>query len=326
MPSNSTYEEFVEKARLKHSVKYNYSKAEYVKSCIKVNIVCDKHGDFYQTPGSHLRGRGCPLCANSLKGKEASIEASKNFEARAKIIHKDHYDYSEVDYYSARTHVSIICPVHGCFTQTPDGHLSGKGCLKCGNKERGDAVISSSRALFIPNSNLVHDNLFNYDKVDYLSANSKVIITCKVHGDFTQTPSNHLRGSGCPLCSLYTFDVSKVSSLYVLLTDSYFVGFGITGHICDRLRCHKRSLHSHNIKILGTYIFNGLGGDVLEAEIFIKQNFVDCRTIVNGFKTEAFTDKKLQFVLDYLRNNIKLQALPIFNSPVIHPTENNPSS
>ena len=42
---------------------------------------------------------------------------------------------------------------------------------------------------------------YNYDKVIYKKANIPVIITCPIHGDFQQTPTQHLRLTGCPRCA-----------------------------------------------------------------------------------------------------------------------------
>ena len=54
------------------------------------------------------------------------------FIKKAKIIHDDKYDYSLVDYEKSNKKVKIICDKHGEFEQTPNGHLSKKGCQKCG--------------------------------------------------------------------------------------------------------------------------------------------------------------------------------------------------
>jgi hypothetical protein len=50
---------------------------------------------------------------------------------------------------------------------------------------------------------LIHKNKFIYDKTDLENRDEKgrVIITCPIHGDFLQTPKNHLHGQGCPKCS-----------------------------------------------------------------------------------------------------------------------------
>lgn len=54
------------------------------------------------------------------------------FLDRANKIHGDYYDYSLTEYKLSKQKVKIICPEHGVFEQTPDGHLSGKGCKRCG--------------------------------------------------------------------------------------------------------------------------------------------------------------------------------------------------
>jgi hypothetical protein len=58
---NST-DKFIEKANKVHNYKYDYSKVTYVTNRVNVCIVCPIHGEFYQTPHSHLSGRGCPKC------------------------------------------------------------------------------------------------------------------------------------------------------------------------------------------------------------------------------------------------------------------------
>jgi hypothetical protein len=58
----------------------------------------------------------------------------------------------------------------------------------------------------------VHGDTYNYDKVMYMSTNSKVIITCKIHGDFAQTMHSHLNGNGCPTCGALSISKSKRSN------------------------------------------------------------------------------------------------------------------
>jgi Zn finger protein HypA/HybF involved in hydrogenase expression len=53
---------------------------------------------------------------------------------------------------------------------------------------------------FISKSKLIHKNTYNYDYVNYINGKTKVDIECKMHGVFSQTPENHLRGNGCPEC------------------------------------------------------------------------------------------------------------------------------
>lgn len=59
-----------------------------------------------------------------------------DFIMRAKICHGDKYDYSKVIYKNANTKVTIICPEHGAFEQTPSHHYNGQGCPKCMDNKR----------------------------------------------------------------------------------------------------------------------------------------------------------------------------------------------
>lgn len=52
----------------------------------------------------------------------------ESFIESAIKIHGNRYDYSKVEYKNNATHVTIICPEHGEFEQTPNMHLRGRGC------------------------------------------------------------------------------------------------------------------------------------------------------------------------------------------------------
>ena len=126
-------EDFILYANDKHNNKYDYSKSKYIKSNIPVIITCPEHGDFTMTPQNHLRGQGCPKCANLKKGLYRKSN-TKNFIERATIIHNNKYDYSKSDYINNYTKICIICPEHGEFWQKPNDHLRGIGCPVCGQK------------------------------------------------------------------------------------------------------------------------------------------------------------------------------------------------
>lgn len=126
-----TTKSFIDACNYIHGCRYIYDKTKYVKRNKKVIITCPVHGDFEQTPGNHLYGYGCPVCAGVSK------LTPEIFISKAKNIHGDKYDYSLITGdISSHRKVAIICPEHGTFMQTPTGHLSGKGCLKCAPKKR----------------------------------------------------------------------------------------------------------------------------------------------------------------------------------------------
>lgn len=64
-----TQDFFIEKAINLNGDKYDYSKTIIISSTKKVIIICNKHGDFLQTPHSHLQGKGCPICKESKGNK-----------------------------------------------------------------------------------------------------------------------------------------------------------------------------------------------------------------------------------------------------------------
>lgn len=179
---------FINKAKEVHGDKYDYSRVEYINSTTKVCIVCPKHGDFWQKPAQHLQGRGCPVCGGKLK------KDTETFIALARSVHGNKYDYSKVEYVNNATKVCIVCPEHGEFWQTPKGHLKGNGCISCSGTEPHTTESFIAKALS------VHGDQYNYSRVRYVNARTKVCIICPEHGEFMQEPAYHLMGEGCPMC------------------------------------------------------------------------------------------------------------------------------
>src|SRR5690606_13293002 len=95
--------------------------------------------------------------------------------------------------------------------QRPNHHLGGSGCPKCG---RIRAIESKTRSneWFICKAKSKHGDIYNYSKSEYVKHDSKLIITCPEHGDFEQTPNNHLRGNGCPKCGKIKISESRINN------------------------------------------------------------------------------------------------------------------
>jgi hypothetical protein len=188
--SKLTSEDFIEKAKQIHGDKYHYDKVKYINNRTKVIITCPIHGNFEQSPNSHIDGNGCLKCSGAKKlSKEEFVE-------KAKQIHGEKYNYDKVKYINNRTKVIIICPIHGDFEQSPTGHLQqGQGCSSCSGKKK------KTTEKFIQDAIKIHEKKFSYEKVNYINNSTKVVITCETHGDFEQTPKNHLNGKGCDKCS-----------------------------------------------------------------------------------------------------------------------------
>lgn len=73
-------ETFIEKAKQQFS--YNFSKVRYIDSKTKVELICHKHGSFFQRPADLLMGHGCQECAYETR----TATKIKN----GTIIHPDH--------------------------------------------------------------------------------------------------------------------------------------------------------------------------------------------------------------------------------------------
>lgn len=140
-------------------------------------------------------------------GKKLTLN---DFVQRSNIIHNFKYNYSKVNYVNSNTKVCIICPEHGEFYQRPNAHLSGQGCKQCGYKIVSNK-LKKSQDQFIVEAKTRHKDI-DYHKVVYIDDRTPVCLICHKkdkngieHGEFWQTPDNHLcgrngQGQTCQKC------------------------------------------------------------------------------------------------------------------------------
>ena len=188
MPKKYTTESFIELSREKHGDVYDYSRTVYEKMNQKVIIICQEHGPFEQKPNRHLKGSGCRRCKVGCN--------TEQFIERATKVHNRKYTYENVEFKTMIDRVSITCPEHGNFEQRPNKHLQGSGCSACSKTRKYNTRT------FIEKANLIHGNKYTYEKTNYVNSRTKVIITCPIHGEFSQLPDSHVRAraSGCTHC------------------------------------------------------------------------------------------------------------------------------
>ena len=128
-------------------------------------------------------------------------KSKKRFFEEAPKIHNNYYDYSKVDFKGQCEEITIICPEHGDFLQIARSHIKGYGgCEKCGVEKRKHTKIEKSKKKLFEEAPNIHNNYYDYSKVDFKGVNIKVIIICPKHGEFLQKPSKHLTGQGCNKC------------------------------------------------------------------------------------------------------------------------------
>jgi very-short-patch-repair endonuclease len=94
-----TYETFIEKAKQIHGNRFDYSLVKYNGYENKIIIICSKHGEFEQTPHSHLNGAGCRKCrASHNEEKIANILLKHNINFKREITFNNLKDESNLYY------------------------------------------------------------------------------------------------------------------------------------------------------------------------------------------------------------------------------------
>jgi hypothetical protein len=208
--SKFTKELFINKSNKIHNNKYDYSLIEYKGSKINVKIICKEHGIFEQTPSNHYK-ENCPNCSKISKYSQ------ETFFQKVNKVHDNKYCYDKTIFIDCNTRIEILCKTHGLFIQSPKDHINGNGCYKCCGKIKNTED-------FIEKASLRHNNLYDYSKVKYINARGKICIICKTHGEFSQSPNDHLNGCGCQKCGLGNY--SKISIVWlnnIMLNDKIFI-------------------------------------------------------------------------------------------------------
>ena len=196
---------FIERAKQVHKDKYIYDKSIYKLFQEKLIITCKTHGDFLQTPYTHLKGSGCRKCVLD-KQKILYSFTTDQFIKKSEKIHNNYFDYSKSIYNGDDSIVIITCPNHGDFKQRAGAHMRGAGCMKCCyDRKRLDTKY------FISEAKKTHGDRYDYSKSQYTDSTSKIEIICKIHGSFWQRQNHHINGSGCQKCGDLTKGKEKRS-------------------------------------------------------------------------------------------------------------------
>ena len=210
MSKKLTTEEFIEKARKIHEDKYDYSKVEYIKSIIKVCIICPLHGEFWQKPNGHISSKnGCKKCANLLLNLNRKLSFEEYVE-KANREHNFKYKYPfPYEYQNLHSKLTIICDKHGVFKQQAQSHLRNEGCKKC----KTNIIFRKYKDLNEIINNLVNSNinLYEYDLTYFENNYPIILIKCKKHNDwFEQDIHRHIKGAGCNRCAGTSRNLSRI--------------------------------------------------------------------------------------------------------------------
>ena len=143
---------------------YDYSGINYIDTTKHISILCKKHNKYFrQRPAKHLYGQKCPDCSKEIVAKKNTM-TTEEFIIAAQKRHKDakgnpKYDYSQVEYKNNHTNVTIICPYHGTFKQSPSVHKDGgSGCKSC-RSSKGEQIIAE----FLSEKNIQFEREYKFD-------------------------------------------------------------------------------------------------------------------------------------------------------------------
>lgn len=262
---------------------------------------------------------------------------TEEFVKRSKDKHGDAYDYSKSVFVNKKTKVEIYCPKHDLtFFQQPYNHCGtlGQRCPKCGRESGNSKQNTLTVDQFVSKSKELHGDKYDYSKTEYKNSYTKVIITCKKHGDYEMRPKDHLKAgvyengnlmcSGCPKCGDIRAAVNRTKST------GHFIEKAIIAHGEEKFDYSKVNYkHIHeNVKIIcnkhnlefetspGNFNRNSYNCPecVKEASFELKitkEEFLeDCLKVHNGLYD--YSEVEYNGVVNYVKN-IKCAKHGLFN-------------
>jgi hypothetical protein len=165
-----------------HNNYYDYSLSKYETLSRSVKIICPKHGIFTQNAGNHRDGRGCKKCGDDRKSlKYQQLFTTESYIEKLKEKHGDKYEYSKVNYVTAKYPITLTCPTHGDFTRFPQNLLKGGGCEKCLDNIRVEKALMKVKKHFKRNNfELI------IDESKFKGFSNDIFLTCSKHGEFVR--------------------------------------------------------------------------------------------------------------------------------------------
>ncbi len=156
-------EEFIDRSNKIHNYYYDYSETKYIKSKVKVKILCKIHGVFLQNPRKHLSGFGCSLCKSSLGEKKIA-----NFLLSKSILYHPQYSFADCrnkiklrfDFYLSE--FNMIIEYDGVQHFEPIEYFGGESALKY--TQHNDAI--KTRYCVKNNIKLIRIPYYDFDNID----------------------------------------------------------------------------------------------------------------------------------------------------------------
>jgi hypothetical protein len=215
------------------------------------------------------------------------------------------FDYTNVIYNGADTLVTIICPEHGEYTQTPYLHLKSKhGCRNCGDVKKGKKVPKKE---LINSFNTIHNNKYNYSKVKYKTIRDKIIIICPDHGEFNQIAHDHKNGSGCPKCAgVYRYTTEEFIDKMKKINNYY--DYSLIEYKNSSTKVNVKCPEHGIFSITPNHLSQGTGCPKCGIGIMIKKNTMSCEEFIRRC-IEKFKNKFDYSLVEYKNSNTNIKII-----------------
>lgn len=296
---------FIEKAKESHGSYYDYSKVIYTGTNDKVEIICKKHGSFFQTPNIHTQKEkpcGCPDCAFEKSSADRTL-SNEEFIERAKEINGNKYDYSEADYKGWASKVKIFCNHHKkFFHQLASNHLNlGHGCPSCNvpGKKLQEKVINLVKSLKIKYFEDVNNVLKHtmkgkrYRQIDVWIPSHNLGI--EVHGNYWHSEfKKDISVAKTHMLEKYDLSLSNDVTLIQVYEDEIIWNFkGVEKLIREKLGRPKKSI---NIKYCKMFHFKTM--DLVSEENSLIREFIskNSNEIIGDISEGIYITKDLDIV------------------------------
>lgn len=263
----------------------------------KFFIECPEHGVFSSSISNFLSlGRKCTKCTKTYRYSQSEREIQIGT-----ILTNSTYSFVgwATKYQNHKSKAVLDCVEHGCFEVSVNDLMNGVRCAKCNGR-----YVYSPKERELQVRTLCENSGFTFVRwvERYKNTDSRAIFRCSKHGEWECRVDNFVnKGTRCPKCCHFGFDVSKPGTLYALLSqDEKLIKIGVTNKFKRRLYELKRdtpfSFRVHKE-------FQCDGKTILSIEKFFHAHFES--SLLTGFDgaTEwLYYSDKIQFVLDLLRN------------------------
>lgn len=269
---------FKERANIKFGDRFDYNSTVYKGVDTALKVYCKTHDkEFSVTPYNHLKSLagGCRGCAEDDK-KGVRKYTTKTIIDKFKEVHGDKYNYENVRYTGITDKVEIFCYQHGVFSMSPDGHLQGYGCFKCGRED--SAKKQKYTYLDLVNKMPIRGGYYMVCLDGYKNQRSVMKSKCPIHGIFNNSIASILIGNGCPSCankkSAKTRGDHPLTGLYLVeikSEDEVFIKVGCSHDVNSRILNIKTSLpKNYEVNLIKYYSgFDDYNAYTLESQVLI---------------------------------------------------------